>query len=159
MGGNRRSFRIPEYDYSQPGAYFVTICTQGRRCLFGDIKEGQMQLNEFGQIISKNWLALPTRFPHITLDEFVVMPNHLHGVVFFNYPLASLGQMVAYFKYLTTRGVNDKIGLSGAPLWQRNYYEHVIRNEKDMNRIREYIFNNPLQWHFDQENPQYNHPS
>ncbi|MEJ5348028.1 MAG: transposase [Desulfosoma sp.] len=187
---HRRSIRLKGYDYTQPGAYFVTICTQDRTCLFGEVVNGQMQLNEAGRRVVTEWETLPERFPCIQLDAFVVMPNHVHGIVWIqpvgaqfiaphggvmnHAPTASphggvmnhaptaphggvmnhaptLGQIIRVFKAVTTRAIRQMIFPQFA--WQRNYYEHIIRNEDSLNRIRRYIANNPAQWTFDRENP------
>jgi REP element-mobilizing transposase RayT len=233
----RRSIRLPEYDYAQAGAYFVTLCTHNREPLFGDIVDGEMALNEFGEIVHRCWTALPGHFSHVCLDAFVVMPNHLHGVIIiartngadrtdhrngeglakftetpvhegsahwdeasarFTYepvrgrgarrgealarggveipstgganasPLqpsslekpwpngtrpGSLAAMVQNFKSVSTRAINRLRGETGLPVWQRNYYEHIIRDERDLDRIRQYIADNPGHWAEDAENP------
>lgn len=176
----RRSIRLKGYDYAQPGAYFVTICTQDRQCLFGDIAEGQTRLNTLGEVVLACWANLPHHFPHVELDAFVVMPNHVHGIVVITHrrgeasgpntripglaapdasPLldgtrpGSLGAIVQNFKSVSTRRINTMRSAPGLPVWQRNYYEHVIRNEHELDRIREYIASNPMQWAMDSENP------
>ena len=169
---HRRSLRLREYDYTQVGAYFVTIVLQDRLCLFGEIVNAEMQLSEAGKTARRIWERLPDRFPVITIDTFVIMPNHLHGIVIINQPNVgaplvgaqsvgpqpALGDIIGAYKSLTTveytRGV--KI-MKWTPfhrrLWQRNYYEHVIRNENALGHIRQYIIDNPAQWDFDKENP------
>ena len=172
----RRSIRLKGYDYSQGGAYFVTIVAQGRLCLFGDVVDGEMRANDAGEMVWRVWDGMPGRFPSIEMDEFVVMPNHVHGVIIIRQSLGSLvggqgdsgvqrdtgattvGDVVGAFKSLTTveygRGVRK---LDWPPfdrrLWQRNYYERVIRDESEFSRVREYIANNPMEWEFDRENP------
>jgi REP element-mobilizing transposase RayT len=182
----RRSIRLKEYDYRQAGAYFVTIVTQDRSCLFGDVVNGKMQLNDAGQMVHAVWDDLPKYYPGVETDIFVVMPNHIHGVIFLvgAGPCAcpefggqpqgvaptinasanlvaqhlSLPDVLHRFKTLTTqrytRGVK-KTGWSrfNSRLWQRNYFEHVIRSEDSLNRIRQYIFDNPVRWEFDRDNP------
>ena len=185
---HRRSIRLKGYDYTQPGAYFVTIVTQHRECLFGEIVNGQMVLNEAGRIIQTVWDAIPEHHPGIENDAFVIMPNHIHGIVVITNVNASasasvgaglvpahmagvtairattrvaptVGDVVGAFKSRTTveyiRGVAT-YGWTPFPgkLWQRNYYEHIIRNEHALDRIREYIVCNPLRWTLDRENPQ-----
>jgi len=189
---HRRSVRLRGYDYSQAGAYFVTICTPDRACLFGGIADGVMRLNDAGRVVERCWHEITIHFPHVELDEFVIMPNHVHGVIVIvgaglprpyntscagsprsyiasgaetktgaetkmgaeTAPLrATLGQMVAYFKYQSTKHINIMRGTPGMPVWQRNYYEHIIRDDESLNRIREYIVNNPMQWALDRENP------
>nr|WP_315862938.1 transposase [Thermosynechococcus sp. NK55a] len=288
---HRRSIRLKGYDYTQPGAYFITICTHDRACLFGEVVEGQMRLNEAGHIAQQCWTDIPNHFPHIQLDEFIIMPNHVHGILVIVHhvhhvgarhavpphgmpphgmpphgmpphgmpphgmpphgmpphgmpphgmpphgmpphgmpphgmpphgmpphgmpphgmpphgmpphgmpphgmpphgmpphgmpphgmpphgmpphgmpppPMASpnptveqfgkpvhgsLPTIVRSFKSATTRHINILRGTPGAPVWQRNYYEHIIRNEDALHRIRQYIATNPLRWHLDREN-------
>jgi putative transposase len=177
---HRRSIRLKEYDYAQCGTYFVTICTQHRECLFGDIVDGGMQLNEFGEIVRDECLkGIQEHFNNVSLDEYMVMPNHVHKIIIINSncrgevaspslktrnpltkggetpPLChpTLGQIVAYYKYQSTKYINHIRNHPGMPVWQRNYYEHVIRNESEFHRIREYIINNPLHWDDDENNP------
>ncbi len=176
---HRRSIRLQGYDYSQAGAYFVTICTYQRECLFGDVVGGQMALNAHGRIACEEWGRSAQMRREIQLDEFVVMPNHVHGIVIIRDephpiveaydvgatgrsplrtarpgpPKRSLGSFIAGFKSAATQRINHLRGTPGLPVWQRNYYEHIIRNEEELNRIREYIHNNPLRWHLDRENP------
>jgi len=138
---HRRSIRLKEYDYSQAGLYFITICTQNRECLFGDVKNGMVELSHIGKIAHNIWYEIPQHFGHVELDEFVLMPNHLHGII-----------VIRFYKARTTRLVRDK-GFNYF-VWQRNYYEHIIRNEDELNKIREYIQNNLLKWHLDRENPE-----
>jgi len=168
----RRSIRLKDYDYSQEGAYFVTICTQNNITMFGKITSGKMHLNKFGSIVNDCWREMPSHFPNVEIDAFVVIPNHMHGIVNIvdnrrgevtspapkgaaTAPLRkhTLGQIIAYFKYQTTKSINQIHQTPGIRIWQRNYYEHVIRNETDLNDVRQYIINNPLQWDMDKENP------
>jgi REP element-mobilizing transposase RayT len=188
---HRRSIRLKGYDYSRVGAYFVTVCAWNKECLFGEIKDGEMLFNEYGEIVMKCWDAIPSHFPHVETDEFIVMPNHVHGIVFINNcrgevsspfsevvapnsktktasiqsrktpeggetpPLRkfTLGQIVAYFKYQTAKQINQICNTPGQTVWQRNYYEHIIRDERELQAIREYIRYNPLKWDEDEENP------
>jgi REP element-mobilizing transposase RayT len=162
----RRSLRLREYDYSQAGAYFVTICAYQRKCLFGDIVRGEMRLTRPGMIVQHCWDAIPAHFPNLDLDEFVVMPNHVHGIVliddgrgapcrnpaveqFGRSMPGSIPTLVRSFKSAATRRVNETRQAHGAKLWQRNYWEHIVRNEPELNRLREYIQNNPAQWDLD----------
>jgi len=158
---DRRSLRLRGYDYAKGGAYFVTICTQDRACIFGEAKAGSMRLNQSGQQIAMIWESLAERFSGVEIDLFVVMPNHLHGIVILTEGGATgtgLSEVVGAFKSMTTveyiRGVEAK----GWPkfrgrLWQRNYYEHVVRDEIELNRLRQYIDDNPAQWELDDEHP------
>jgi len=177
-GRNRRSLRLSEYDYSGPGAYFVTLCVHNRECLFGDVVKNEIRLNRFGKIAREEWLRSSEVRSEIVLDVFVVMPNHLHGIVFIDSdedscvavcegadlgahgraplqqrPKRSLGSFVAGFKSVVTKRVNEIRGAPGRPLWQRNYFDHIIRTQRELDRVREYILTNPDQWHLDAENP------
>ncbi|HLJ68426.1 MAG TPA: transposase [Chloroflexota bacterium] len=154
----RPSLRLETYDYTQPGAYFVTICTLARVCLFGDIRDGVMHHNDAGRTIQSLWEALPQRFSHISLDAFVVMPNHLHGVVVITEgrPHQGLGQIIGAFKSLSTNGYITGARQHGWPrfagrLWQDNYYEHIVRSDASLERIRTYIAGNPQNWETDPE--------
>ena len=150
----RRSLRLPGYDYSQAGAYFVTACTQNRVVLFGEIIDGDVRLNEMGTIVQQTWDDLPTHYHGIDLDAFIVMPNHVHGIIILADESArrhAIPEIVRGFKTFSARRVNERAGKSGV-LWQRGYYEHVIRNEKALDRIRAYIANNPARWADDPEN-------
>ena len=184
----RRSIRLKTYDYTHTGAYFVTLCTQDRKCMFGEIVDGEIHLNDVGQAIQWIWNALPERFPNIQLDQYAIMPNHLHGIIilartdYFAHQdsyvakvpdrfkqhmqagainraptkvpsphqagaihcAPTLGEIIRTFKALTTRylraaGVSDFA-------WQGSYFEHVIRNEDDLDRIQQYIIDNPTHW-------------
>lgn len=164
---HRRSVRLRGYDYSQTGAYFVTICTKDRACWLGEISEGFMHLNGAGHIVEAAYQGLSGRFPGVTIDECVAMPNHIHGIIMvgaqFIAPVFSdadqgainraptLGDVVRAFKAVSTRQIRMHANPRFA--WQRNYYEHVIRDDISLNRIRQYIEENPLQWALDRENP------
>ena len=228
--GERRSIRLQGYDYTQAGAYFVTICTQDRECLFGEVVAGEMVLNTYGRVVTTFWQRIPRHFAWVELDEWVVMPNHIHGIIVItgrgeasrqspdaerhgskgeahfplepipgdaspllgdsrqspdaerhgskgeaHFPLepipgdasplqrgdsrpagppsGSLGAIVGNFKSVTTRRINRIRKTPGARVWQRNYYERVIRNERELNAVRQYIHNNPGHWSEDRENP------
>ena len=151
---HRRSIRLPGYDYSQAGAYYVTICTATRQCLFGEVVNGEMHLNWVGTIAHYEWLSLPRRYPGVNLDALVVMPNHVHGVILLTgrnpHPLSEL---VRRFKSRTARRINERRHTTGTSIWQRDYYEHIVRDEGDLDRIRQYIVGNPARWQEDAENP------
>ncbi len=149
---HRRSIRLKGYDYRQQGMYFVTVCVQGRVCHFGEVVEGQMCLSENGRRTQQVWLGLPERFAVVELDEWMIMPDHIHGILVLNDPLfqqhhATLGEIVRTYKAVTTQIVRS----SGTPefAWQRNYHERIIRifNPRELNAIRQYIANNPSRWH------------
>ncbi|AFY91441.1 transposase [Chamaesiphon minutus] len=154
---HRRSIRLKGFDYSRSAVYFVTICVQNRECLFGTISQHEMILNDAGKLVSEEWLALPERFPAIILDEFVVMPNHFHGIIYISpnsveHP--TLGRIIGAFKSIVTdlyiSGVKDQ---GWTPfdrrLWQRNYYEHIVRDDSALQKIQQYIRDNPLTWQTD----------
>ena len=160
----RRSIRLEGYDYSQPGGYFVTICTRNRECLFGEIVDGNIRLNDLGRGIATCWQWLAEQYPYIQLDEWIVMPNHFHGIMLImnerrggsrTAPTKQkpLGRLIGAFKTVSTKQINEYRDTPHAPLWQRNYYEHVIRNETDLEEIREYIENNPIKWLEDENHP------
>jgi REP element-mobilizing transposase RayT len=199
---HRKSIRLKEYDYSQAGAYYVTIVTFQRECLFGEIVNGEMKLSPYGEIVQKWWNEILNHFSNVETGTFVIMPNHVHGIIFiterrgavlaprdnpnFNkmespkldneflehnetmkqdvsmklggetppLPTPTLGQIVAYFKYQSTKEMNilDNKGVV-TKFWQRNYYEHIIRNEQDLKNKTDYIEANPMLWDEDDENP------
>ena len=198
---HRRSIRLKEFDYSQAGAYFVTICAQNRECLFGDVTDGKLILNDAGKKVQNLWSDLPWRFSSITLDVFIIMPNHIHGIIMINamnkykgeykegehkvrpyrilnnldrrgescirpsyvHPRGtsnnSIGRVIQAFKSITIHqyifGVKQHNWQPfHGKLWQRNYYEHIIRDERDLNQIRDYIINNPIKWALDEYNPE-----
>ncbi|MEA3414666.1 MAG: transposase [Thermodesulfobacteriota bacterium] len=194
MNKNRQSIRLRKYDYSKAGAYFVTICTQNKKCFWGNMVNDEMVLNDAGRMLESVWSELPERFPHVKLGEFVIMPNHFHGIVIFcrgescirpciescirpktgeskgehakgehkvrpygTFP-NTLGRIMQAFKSITTNryiaGVKQKQWPPfPGKLWQRNYYEHIVRDENELNDIRKYIMDNPRKWDLDRENP------
>ncbi|HEY1231741.1 MAG TPA: transposase [Candidatus Binatia bacterium] len=166
---NRRSIRLRDYDYAQAGMYFLTICSYRRQLLFGHVVDGVIKLNKLGEIVCDEWRESANIRCELELDAFIVMPNHVHGIVGLKdlnivgatgrSPSASgldkhsLGALVAGFKSAVAMRVNRLRGTPKAPIWQRNYYEHVIRDEESLSCIREYIVSNPAQWDADPENP------
>jgi REP element-mobilizing transposase RayT len=169
MVGHRRSIRHPHHNYAESGAYFITIVTHNRSAKFGRISNGQMQCNDVGEMISVQWKQLPERFERIQLDDFIVMPNHLHGILLIGMVQVheewlqqdgknpTLGRVIGAFKSLTTRAYMDKVDEScwerfDRKLWQRNFHDRVIRNEQEFDRIKEYIQTNPSRWDKDWEN-------
>jgi len=171
---HRRSIRLKGYDYSLAGTYFVTICVKERKCVFGDVQNSNVVLSPIGEIVYQRWNEIPNNFNSVKLYVFIVMPNHLHGIVVMTndcrgvqlnaptrnasnfYGLISpkqktLSVIIRTFKAAVTT-LCRKNNYHFFEL-QRNYYEHIVRNEDELNRIREYIINNPLQWQFDKENP------
>ncbi len=147
---HRRSIRLKNYDYSQPGAYFVTICTEGRRCCFGQIIEGEMHLSDVGQNVQRLWSTIPERFSNVELDHYIIMPNHMHSIIILNPDQGAmnctptLGLVLRRFKALTTRFLRTT-GESQFE-WQRNYHERIIRSESHLNLTRQYIIDNPTKW-------------
>ncbi len=178
---HRRSIRLPEYDYSQPGAYYITIVAWHRECLFGTVVNGEMRLNRFGLVAKQQWEKLPERFPNIELGAYVVMPNHAHGIIVimvgrgtaenlnsydgeasrraptheqFQKPVkGSIPTVIRSYKSAVSYRINLMRGTQAVPIWQRNYYEHVIRNEKDLQNKTDYIEANPMLGDEDDENP------
>lgn len=184
---HRRSIRIKEYDYTSPGAYFVTLVTYQRDCLFGEIRDAKMALNDLGSIADECWRAIPDHFPFVELGAYVIMPNHVHGIIVIRESVGarhaddtimgatrrgtisvgarhaspqqpprgpaprSLGAIVGSYKSAVTRRIGREHNATA--IWQRNYYEHIIRNDKDLQRITDYIEMNPLRWNEDDENP------
>lgn len=173
---HRKSIRLKGYDYSQAGLYFITICCQNRQHLFGEIQHGKMILNDAGEIANNCWLDIPQHFPNAILHQHIIMPNHIHGIIEIvganhhspdsnhhspnenkkganNYlplrrsPSKTIGSMVRGFKIGVTKWIRKNTNIYD--VWQRNYYEHIIRNEKSYNDIAEYIINNPINWEKD----------
>jgi REP element-mobilizing transposase RayT len=172
--GRKKSLRLQGYDYSSSGAYFITIVTYQREILFGEIIDGRMVLNESGKIVQKEWERTPHIRREVDLGAYMIMPNHFHAIVIFNeYAIGvvgapgraprttgvayrkpkSLGALMAGFKSSVTKQINIFRDTPGAPLWQRNYYDHIIRNDREMSRIWDYIETNPIRWAEDKENP------
>ena len=155
---HRRSIRLPGYDYSQPGAYFVTICTYQRECTFGTVQDHTVVLSQLGEIVEQCWRALSGHFRFIELDTFAIMPNHVHGIVAINdYGQAnssgssgtrprSLGSIIQNFKSISTRKMKHAFQNGVATIWQRSYYERVIRDQTELNNVRRYIETNPDRW-------------
>ena len=152
---------------AQSGSYFVTICTYDRQLLFGDVTNGEANLNEFGQIVESAWFDLINHYPHVELDEFIVMPNHVHGIVVLPESVDAglkpapttkqikhgLPEIVRGLKTFSSRRINSMRGAPGTPVWQRGYYDHIIRNENDLAQIRHYTKYNALKWADDRYNP------
>lgn len=167
---HRRSIRLKGYDYTQAGVYFVTICVQGGLCLLGNIVDGEMICNPAGDMVHKTWHDLPDRYPHIELDAFIVMPNHVHGIIVITgdhigdsetgmgHGKPTLGRIIGAYKSISTNGYirgvkQDDWEPFPGRFWQRNYYERIIRNERALNAIRQYIAGNPASWPDDQLHP------
>ena len=152
---HRRTIRLQGYDYSQSGMYFVTICVQNRECLFGEIVNGKMRLNEYGRIVNMVWNRLPQHYSNISLNAFVIMPNHIHGIIEMTTTTTTdkkqhkLSEIVRALKTFSARQINELRNMQGKKLWQRNYWEHIIRNDNAYQRIANYIINNPENWEND----------
>ena len=190
----RNSIRLRDFDYTTQGAYFVTICSHQRECIFGEILEQTMHPNLFGNIILEEWQRTAQLRQNVLLDEFILMPNHLHAIIHLtNEPppstptvgarraspnitnphksvqkelaiskgqlhstrsgvvSGSLGAVIGGFKSAVTKRINQSRGTQGFPVWQRDFWEHIIRNDAELERIQTYITNNPTQWLFDEE--------
>ena len=163
---HRRSIRLKGYDYSQAGLYFITICCQDRICRFGHIENGEMILNAYGKIAYDEWAKLSDRFPNFKMNVFQIMPNHMHGIILLNDTVVgatarvaptTVCDIVGAYKSLVANGclhiykMNNEIM---GKLWQRNYYEHIIRNEQSHHNISAYIINNPAKWKEDKFHPE-----
>lgn len=172
----RKNLRLPQYDYTQAGGYFVTMCTFEHLCLFGKIQNCTLSLNDCGRIAHECWEKIPTIYSHIQLDEFIVMPNHIHGILIIDDKrrmkrdaqrgdqrnegwanqreeerarqclAPTLGVVIGQFKSVVTKRMNALRDTPGTYVWQRNYHDHIIRDEMDLNRIRKYIRDNPREW-------------
>jgi putative transposase len=154
LSPRRHSLRLKGYDYSQAGAYFITVCTHRRVLLFGDVIEANVRLNDVGAIVNESWANLPNHYRGIELDAFIVMPNHVHGIIILSDDTETchgIPEIVRGFKTFSARKANEH-RRARAAFWQRGYYEHVIRDGRGLNRIRAYITNNPGCWNDDPEN-------
>ena len=173
----RKPSRLQNYEYSQTGYYLVTTCTQDRVNYFGEIEKTQMRLNDLGQIAMDCWHAIPEHFHNTALDKFIVMPNHIHGIIVIKdndflrnnadgvgnndrcssrsaRNMELLPKIISQYKSSVTRAVRKRKN-SHAFGWQKSFYDHIIRNDEDLYRIRTYIQNNPLNWVLDQDNLKY----
>jgi putative transposase len=170
---SRRSLRLRDYDYSQEGAYFITICTVNRSTILGRIKDGKMNLSPIGDIIRDLWAGIADYQSGLEIDQYVVMPNHIHGIIvitektespcrglinqtptkwiLMQNPTLTLGKIIRSFKAKASYAIHKRGFIDFS--WQRNYYEHIIRNERELNKIQKYIMNNPRKWDLDRENP------
>ena len=170
---HRRSIRLSGYDYRREGVYYVTFCVLGKKCMLGDIHDGEMLLSTLGCVVDECWTVIPDHFSHVILDEYVIMPNHLHGIIIIKEPSpvrarhvvppndqhevfgkprsGSLATIIRSFKAITTRRINHIFRTPGERFWQRNFYEHIVRNEQRLYQIRAYIMSNPANWAQDSE--------
>ncbi len=167
---SRRSTRLHGHDYSVPGAYFVTICTYRKECLFGDVVADAMRLSALGEIAARIWQTIPNHVSHVELGTFVVMPNHIHGILVLRESVGakhasplrhqlkgsrrgSVSAIVQAFKSAVSREARLQGFVSGEPLWQRGFHDHIARTNEELTRVRLYIEENPLRWSLDAENP------
>lgn len=152
----RRRLRLDGYDYSQPGGYYVTLCTKDRLPLFGRIRDARVMESQYGSIVRQTWLALPDHYANVALDWFVVMPDHVHGIILLadgvgtglkpapTRPVRGLPEIVRALKTFSARRINELRRTPGRPVWQRNYYERVVRGEHALDALRQYVRDNPL---------------
>ena len=166
---HRRSIRLKGFDYSRSAIYFITICVKDRECLFGKISENQLFLNDAGKMVLAEWLALPARFSSVILDEFIVMPNHFHGIIYISpdsiadadskpFDNLKLGKIIGAFKSIVNNNYITGVRAKNwepfnKQLWQRNYYEHIVQDDFALQKIQEYIQNNPFTWQIDSLHP------
>ena len=161
------STRLNGWDYTTPGYYFITFCTKNHEKFFGQVIKGDMQLSPVGEIAQRFWLDIPTHFPNSSLDEFVIMPNHFHGIILLRKAgkivtvhsprprrlrrraSRPVSTMIRILKATSARRINEWRGTPRAPVWQKNTHEQTIRNLAELQSIREYIVNNPSRWQFD----------
>jgi REP element-mobilizing transposase RayT len=142
----RKSIRIRGYDYRRPGAYFVTVVTRRRERILGWVVNGGVLLSFAGKAAHSAWHEIPGHCPGVTLDAFVVMPDHIHGVLFLQRSLLTLGQIVGLFKSAASNAINRARGTPGAPVWQTGFYERIIHDDQEWWAVRRYIADNPMQW-------------
>jgi len=171
----RKQNRLQEFDYSQAGYYFITLCTNNHKSFWGKVIDGKMILNQFGNVIRNNWIKIQSLHKIIELDEFVIMPNHIHGIIIIN-PVGDanfasptnasptfvsttdrtkmiLSGIIQQFKRACTIEIGNKFDYN-LPIWQRSFYDRIIRNEKELYQIRKYILQNPLKWEIEKRNPE-----
>jgi REP element-mobilizing transposase RayT len=153
----RRSLRLTDYDYRQAGVYLVTLCVAQRTCRFGRIEGEEMVLSTQGRIVETAWWWLQEQYPYVELDEWITMPNHSHGLLVLTpeegQKTKPLGRLIGAFKTVSTKLIHTLPGMEDEGIWQRDFYERVIRNEQELHRARTYIVQNPMKWSLDRENP------
>ena len=165
----QKRYRLPEYDYSQEGCYFITICTRNQECYFGKIIKEKMKLSTIGKVAKRYWLRIPENYMNVELDEYTIMPNHIHGILIIKnkcrntpwhvptknlHPLVknSISSIINHYKGNIKRYCNkNKMEYFE---WQSRFFDHIIRNEKSLNKIRQYIIYNPSKWEIDKNNPE-----
>ena len=161
---DRKKQRLSQYDYSAPGAYFITVCVQDMQCRFGKVRDGVMTLNESGKIVNNQWNWMLEQYPYIDRDEFVIMPNHVHGILQIVgngrdrslrvQKTKTISELIGAFKTTSSKIIHLAGQLDFK--WQKFFYDHIIRDEKELHIIREYIVNNPMSWELDKSNPDVN---
>jgi len=164
---HRKPNRLRNYDYSQNGMYFVTICTKGKKCFFGKVVNSKMELNIIGKITRKYLIDIPKHRTEVTIDEFIIMPNHIHLIVELidtvvteqcyvttsnDENIGLLSKIIQSYKGVVTKEINELYPNNNFQ-WQRSFYDHVIRQHESLNKIREYIMINPQEWNKDKLNP------
>jgi len=164
---HRHSIRLNGYDYGEPNWYYITICTYEKECLFGVIRNGKMRLNKYGRIAEEELLRTKEIRKNVDIDYYVIMPNHVHVILIIEQKIGnnivgatrrvaptlnpnSLGSIIGQFKSVAAKRINKSKNTPGRPVWQRNYYEHILRNENDLYCTRRYIELNPLKWELDE---------
>jgi putative transposase len=154
MFPSRRSIRLHGHDYASSGAYFVTVCAAERKCIFATMHDTVVQLTMPGQIVEESWHWLAHRYPFVHLDEHILMPNHLHAIVWLEDGcLKPLGSLIGAFKTVSSRRIKELFGTPDQ-IWQRSYHEHIVRSDRSLLALRQYIHDNPAQWALDNENPE-----
>ncbi len=152
----RKRLRLKGYDYTERGLYFVTVCTGGKRCILGEIRDGRMLPSPLGRIVQEEWARMEERSPRVHIHAFALMPNHVHGIIAIGreegdadlegQPRPSLSRIVGAFKGASARRMNIACGTPGRTVWQRGFHDHIIRSERALNRIHDYIEDNPFRW-------------
>jgi REP element-mobilizing transposase RayT len=164
---DRKLNRWPGYDYSRPGLYYITICTKDRYAYFGKVQNNLVYLNNLGQVALKYWIKIPEIYNNVELDEYIIMPNHIHGILIINEnkfvvgtehcsvptktkhnKMGFLSQIIKFYKEAVIKDIKKQYNFA----WQRSFYDRVIRNEKELSNIRKYIVNNPINWQFGHKN-------
>ena len=164
MAYNRKSLRLPNYDYSKGGKYFITVCVKSKVFLFGDIVAGKLCINDIGKVVYEKWLWLEQHYSFIKCDAFIVMPNHIHGIIVMSrggsrtaptshQQRKPVGRVIGAFKTVSTKEINLLMSAPGTQIWQRNFYERIIRNKNELYAVRNYIKSNPSNWADDPDNP------
>ena len=147
MAGQRKTLRLQGYDYSEPGGYFITIAVQGHACRFGEVKDVEMALSAAGKIVERAWQDLPNHYPNVVLDDYAVMPDHFHGILILTDVSGDgLTETIRAFKSFSARRINLMDGTTGKPVWQRSYFDRILRGERELDAARQYIRANPLRW-------------